>query len=68
MAKYRHWLEQADVTILHTDVTLLPLWSPRPHLFTTALYYGVALHKQQIFYSKGLKEILKNLLIWWEKN
>ncbi len=23
MAKYRHWLEQADVTVLHTDITLL---------------------------------------------
>ncbi len=44
MAKYRHWLEQADVTVLHTDVTLLQLQSTHPHLFTTALHFGVMLH------------------------
>ncbi len=35
---------RTDVTVLHTDVTLLKLWSAHPHLFVTALHYGVMLH------------------------
>ncbi len=44
MAKYRHWLEWADVTMSPTDVTLLQLQSTHPHLFATVLPYSVMLH------------------------
>ncbi len=58
MAKYRHWLERADVTVLradvivlhadvtllHTDITLLQLWSTHLHLFAALLCHGVMLH------------------------
>ncbi len=43
-AKYRHWLELADVTMLYTDVMLLQLQSTHPCMFATALHNGVMLH------------------------
>ncbi len=36
-AKYRHWLEWADVT-------LIQLWSTYPHFFAKMLHYCVTLH------------------------
>ncbi len=43
MAKYRHWLEQPDVIVLCTYVTLLQLQSTCQHLLVTVLHYGFTL-------------------------
>ncbi len=48
-AKYGHWLQWADVMVLHTDVTLLQLQSTNPHLFATVLYYGVTFASTEFF-------------------
>ncbi len=48
MAKYQHWLERADVTVLHTDGTLLQLQSTHPRLFTTVLRRVQTVHDMSI--------------------
>ncbi len=39
--------EMSDVTVLHTDVTLLQLWSTHPHLFAMVLCYSATLRPVQ---------------------
>ncbi len=70
MAKYRHWLKQANVTVLHTDVTLLhtdvtllqlQLQPTCPHWFATALCNGVTCLYTPL---EGGSDLLKVPKLW----